>query len=108
MVRSCPQYKHVLDMNSMQIKLIGIRASALGHRIKPLANASAATIVGVGAGEKKNRMIRAAMRHLQLTRIDPKSVGYAYSYGYGHGYGYGDLGGSIPMATPAPPMIRSA
>ena len=84
----------------MQIKLIGIRASFLGHRIKPLARPSAAIIVVVEAGEEG--MMRATMRRLQLIRImvvgtvlakfHQKSVGYAYSYDYGHGYSYGDLG----------------
>ena len=86
----------------MQIKLIGIRASSLGHRIRPLARASAAIIVAVEAREKEEGMMRATMRRLQLIRImvvgtvlakfHQKSVGYAYSYDYGHGHSYGDLG----------------
>ncbi len=66
-----------------------------------VGSACAACIFVVGAGDSKKRMIRAALRRLQLTRItilgavltkfDPKTVGYAYSdaYGYGYGYGYG-------------------
>ena len=67
-------------MKSMQIKLIGIRAFALGHRITPFAIASAAIIVFV-AGEKKKGMMCADMWRLQLLRI----MGYLrglYSYGY--------------------------
>ena len=41
----------------MQIKLIGIRAFALGHRITPFAIASAAIIVFV-AGEKERDDVR--------------------------------------------------
>ena len=82
----------------MQIKLIGIRAFALGHRITPFAIASAATIVIVGAGEKKKGMRRVDMRRHQLlcimvvgtvlTKFDLKFIGYACIHGYGHGYGY--------------------
>jgi hypothetical protein len=83
---------------------IGIRAFALGHRIKPLAaTASAATIVIVEAGAEKEKDDALNMWRLKLisimvigsvlTKFDPKCVGYAYSYGYGYGYGYWLLGG---------------
>jgi hypothetical protein len=85
-------------MKSMQIKLIGIRAFALGHRIAPFSIASAATIVIVGAGEEKKGIMRVDMRRHQLLRImvigtvlpkfGPKFIGYACMHGYGHGYGY--------------------
>jgi hypothetical protein len=52
----------------MLITLIGLPAFALGYRIKPFAGPSAATIVFVGAGEKKKE-IRVAMRRLQQTRM---------------------------------------
>jgi hypothetical protein len=81
----------------MQMKFIGIRAFALGHRITPFAIASAATIVIVGAGEKKKGMMRVDLRRTQLLcimvigtvlpKFDPKFIGYACIHGYGHGDG---------------------
>jgi hypothetical protein len=73
-----------------------------------LANAVAANVFVVAAGEKSKGMIRSALRRLQLARItpigavltkfDPKAIGYTYSYGYGYGYsykGYGDSYGNL-------------
>jgi polysaccharide biosynthesis transport protein len=67
-----------------------------------LANAVAANVFVVAAGERGKGMIRSALRRLQLARIapigavltkfDPKAIGYTYSYGYGYGYGYGYKG----------------
>jgi hypothetical protein len=64
---------NVLDMKSMQIKLIGIR-------ITPFAIVSAAMIVIV-AGEKKKGRMCADMPRLQLLRI----MGYLKGL-YSHGY----------------------
>jgi polysaccharide biosynthesis transport protein len=65
-----------------------------------LASAVAATIFIVGAGQVRTKLIRAAVRRLQMsratligtviTRFDVRhSYGYGYGYGYGNGYGYG-------------------
>jgi polysaccharide biosynthesis transport protein len=65
-----------------------------------LASAVAATIFIVGAGQVRTRLIRAAVRRLQvsratligtvITRFDMRhSYGYDYGYGYGYGHGYG-------------------
>jgi polysaccharide biosynthesis transport protein len=68
-----------------------------------LASSVAATIFIVGAGQVRTKLIRAAVRRLQvsratligtvITRFDMRhSYGYDYGYGYGYGYGrgYGD------------------
>ena len=90
-----------------------------------LASAAAATIFVVGAGQARPALIRAAMRHLQLSRAsvvgavltkhDAKAAGYGYDYGYGYGYGYGQqstadprgLSISPPRGEP-PPQLTDA
>lgn len=65
-----------------------------------LSNAVAATIFIISAGQVRTKLIRAAVKRLQVsraaligtvvTRFDAQhGYGYGYGYGYGHGYGYG-------------------
>jgi capsular exopolysaccharide synthesis family protein len=64
-----------------------------------LANAAAATVFVVGAGEKAKGAIRSALNRLQLARVipigavltkyNPREAGYGYAYGYGDGGEYG-------------------
>jgi Mrp family chromosome partitioning ATPase len=64
-----------------------------------LSSAAAATVFIVGAGQQRTRLVRGALRRLQLargsivgvvlTRYDAKAAGYGYGYGYGYSYGYG-------------------
>ncbi len=63
-----------------------------------IANATAATIFVVGAGDQRKGMLRSALRRLQLARVTvvgsvltkfhAKAVGYAYAYSHRYGYGY--------------------
>lgn len=63
-----------------------------------LANAAAATVFVVGAGDQRKGIIRSGLRRLQLARVKvigtvltkfhAKTVGYAYAYNYKYGYGY--------------------
>jgi capsular exopolysaccharide synthesis family protein len=67
-----------------------------------LANAAAATVFVVGAGQAHLGQVRGAIKRLQfgravvigtaLTKFDAKSAGYGADYGYGYGYGYGKSG----------------
>jgi polysaccharide biosynthesis transport protein len=81
-----------------------------------LASAVAATIFIVGAGQVRTKLIRAAVRRLQvsratligtvITRFDVRhsygyGYGYAYGYGYGHGDGYGENGAAVAVADEA-------
>lgn len=78
-----------------------------------LASAVAATIFIVGAGQVRTKLIRAAVRRLQvsratligtvITRFDMRhsygyDYGYGYGYGYGHGYGQDDAVVSVAVA----------
>jgi len=76
-----------------------------------LSSAVGTTIFVVGAGQVRTKLVRAAIRRLQLsrasligtviTRFDARSsYGYGYGgYGYGYGYGYGH--GTEPSITAA-------
>jgi capsular exopolysaccharide synthesis family protein len=77
-----------------------------------LASMVAATIFIVGAGQVRTKLIRAAVRRLQvsratligtvITRFDMRhSYGYDYGYGYGYGYGsgYGEDGAVVSVAA---------
>jgi Mrp family chromosome partitioning ATPase len=60
-----------------------------------LCSAVAATVFIAGAGQARARLVRGALKRLQLargpiigallTKFDARTAGY----GYGHGYGYG-------------------
>ena len=66
----------------------------------------------VGAGQLRTKLIRAAVRRLQvsratligtvITRFDVRhSYGYGYGYGYCYGYGYGQSYGNDDGAVSA-------
>lgn len=64
-----------------------------------LASAVTATIFIVGAGQVRTKLIRAAVRRLQVSRaaligtvITRFDVRHSYGYGYGYAYGYAGYG----------------
>jgi capsular exopolysaccharide synthesis family protein len=73
-----------------------------------LSAAAAATVFVVGAGQSRTRIVRGALRRLQLargnvvgavlTKFDAKSAGYGYGYGYGHEYSYGSAPRGLSIA----------
>jgi succinoglycan biosynthesis transport protein ExoP len=88
-----------------------------------LSNAASGTLFVVGANRARKRLIRGALRRLQLSRgvlvgaalssYDVKAAGYpGYDYDYGYGYGYGaqanSKGLSVKHAKDAQPQLTSA
>jgi capsular exopolysaccharide synthesis family protein len=81
-----------------------------------LSSAASGTLMIVGAGVTRKRLIRGAMRRLQLSRgfvigaalsqAKPAAYGYGYSYGYNYSYGHGD--GYEPSAAPRGLSIRDS
>jgi polysaccharide biosynthesis transport protein len=77
-----------------------------------LANAAAATVFVIAAGQARGGHVRGGLKRLQLgrspvigavlTKYDAAAAGYGYGdYGYGYGYGYGsnNVGQDTPHAS---------